>query len=120
METGNIYNPIPDDLSDEVSDILAQNKSVRIERIISKGHTSPETGWYDQDEVEWVIVLTGEARIAFENDTVVELKQGDYVNIPVHKKHKVVSTSTDLETIWLAVHYQDDADVLNCKELDLI
>ncbi len=105
METGNIYNPIPDDLSNEAFEILAQNASVKIERIISKGHTSPVTGWYDQDSAEWVIVLTGQASIAFENDTIVELKQGDYINIPAHNKHKVVSTSADTETIWLAVHY---------------
>lgn len=105
MDTGNIYNPIPDDLSTEEFEILAQNASVKIERIISKGHTSPETGWYDQDRTEWVIVLTGEASIAFENDTIVKLKQGDYINIPAHNKHKVVSTSADTETIWLAVHY---------------
>ena len=105
METGNIYNLIPDDLRNEVFEILAQNASVKIERIISKGHTSPETGWYDQDNAEWVIVLTGPARIAFENDAIVELKRGDYVNIPAHKKHKVISTSSDPETIWLAVHY---------------
>ena len=105
METGNIYNPIPDDLSNEMFEILVQNASVKIERIISRGHTSPETGWYDQDRAEWVIVLTGEASIAFENDTFVELKPGDYINIPAHNRHKVVSTSSDTETIWLAVHY---------------
>ena len=105
MDTGNIYNLIPDDLSNEVFEILAQNTTVSIERIISRGHTSPETGWYDQDKAEWVIVLTGEASIAFEHDTVVELKPGDYINIPPHKKHKVISTSSDPETIWLAVHY---------------
>ncbi len=105
METGNIYNLIPDDLSNEVFEILAQSASVKIERIISKGHSSPDTGWYDQDKAEWVIVLTGEASIAFDNDTVVELKRGDYLDIPAHTKHKVISTSTDPETIWLAVHY---------------
>jgi cupin 2 domain-containing protein len=105
VKTGNIYNLIPDDLSDEVFEILVQNTSVTIERIISRGHSSPETGWYDQDSAEWVIVLTGEARIAFENDAVVELKQGDYINIPANKRHRVVSTSSDPETIWLAVHY---------------
>ena len=105
METGSIYNLIPDDLGDEVFEILAQNASVKIERIISKGHTSPETGWYDQDKAEWVIVLSGQARIVFENDVVVELKRGDYINIPAHKKHRVSGTSSDPETIWLAVHY---------------
>jgi cupin 2 domain-containing protein len=105
VDTGNIYNRIPDDLTKEVFEILAQNASVKIERIISKGHTSPDTGWYDQDKAEWVVVLTGEARIAFENDAIVELEQGDYITIPPHRKHKVISTSTDPETIWLAVHY---------------
>jgi cupin 2 domain-containing protein len=105
VKTGNIYNHIPDDLSNEVFEILAQSASVKIERIISKGHSSPDTGWYAQDRAEWVIVVTGEASIAFDNGSIVELKQGDYIDIPAHKKHKVISTSTDPETIWLAVHY---------------
>ncbi len=103
---GNLFNSIPDDISEEIFSELAQSKNVRIERIISKGHSTPEAGWYDQEENEWVVVLKGEAIISFENDREVNLTPGEYINIPAHKKHRVTWTKPDTETIWLAVHYK--------------
>ncbi|MEM1369277.1 MAG: cupin domain-containing protein [Cyanobacteria bacterium P01_H01_bin.15] len=105
MTHGNIFEKIPSDISNEVFELLAQKNGVKIERIISKGHSSPETGWYDQDQSEWVIVLKGAAEISFENGSVVGLNEGDYLLIEPHEKHKVTNTSTNPETIWLAVHY---------------
>jgi cupin 2 domain-containing protein len=79
---------------------------VRIERIISKGHTSQENFWYDQDENEWVIVLKGAAKIVFNDDQeAVVLNSGDYINIPKHTQHRVDWTEPDVDTIWLAVFY---------------
>lgn len=105
MEKGNIYTRIPADLSNEVFEVLVQGKKVRIERIVSKGHTSPDTGWYDQEQNEWVIVLKGNAAISFENGPVINLDEGEYINIPAHKRHRVINTSIIPETVWLAVHY---------------
>ena len=101
----NIFRAIPDDLSAEIFEDLAVSKNVKIERIISKGHSSPDVGWYDQEQNEWVIVLKGEALLSFVDKASVTLKEGDYINIPAHQKHKVAWTQPDLETIWLAVHY---------------
>ncbi|NQY65238.1 MAG: cupin domain-containing protein [Alteromonadaceae bacterium] len=101
----NIFNAIPDDLSDEVFENIVKNKNIKIERIISKGHSSPDTGWYDQEQNEWVIILKGEAILSFDNKPPVTLKKGDYVTIKAHQKHKVSWTAPDIETIWLAVHY---------------
>jgi len=105
VENGNVFTQIPADLSNEVFEVLVQSKNVKIERIISKGHTSPDTGWYDQEQNEWVIVLKGNADISFENGLVINLKEGEYINIPAHKRHRVTSTSIIPETVWLAVHY---------------
>ncbi|MCK4834823.1 MAG: cupin domain-containing protein, partial [Gammaproteobacteria bacterium] len=77
----------------------------KIERIISKGHSSPESGWYDQDKNEWVIVLKGSAVLLFSDDTSVDLKAGDFIDIKAHTKHRVKWTDPDIETVWLAVHY---------------
>lgn len=101
----NIFDSLPDDLSDEVFEVLAENESVKIERIISKGHSSPDTGWYDQDKNEFVIVIKGNACISFEDGKSTNLKMGDYLNINAHEKHRVSWTSRDTETIWLAMHY---------------
>ncbi len=83
-----------------------RSPTVRIERIVSKGQTSPDSGWYDQEEHEWVMVMKGQATIAFENGTSVTLAQGDYLNIPAHCKHKVSWTDPNRATVWLAVFYK--------------
>ncbi len=49
-------------------------------------------------------MLKGAARLEFEDGTL-EMRPGDYVNIPAHKKHRVAWTTPDEPTIWLAVHY---------------
>ncbi len=101
----NLFDAIPNNLETEVFETLIASDNVKIERIISKGHTSPDTGWYDQDNNEWVIVLKGEAVLTFADGSQVTLKAGDYVNITSHQKHKVDWTEPDTETIWLAIHY---------------
>jgi cupin 2 domain-containing protein len=105
ISTSNLFQQIPSDLSEEVFETLAAKGDVKIERIISRGHASPKTGWYDQDKDEWVAVLTGFATIAFENGSVVDLQAGDYLHIPAHTKHRVTSTSSEPPTLWLAAHY---------------
>ena len=103
----NIFESIPDDLTEEIFEPLLQGKNIKIERIISNGHTSPESGWYDQEQNEWIIVLKGDAIITFENKNEVRLNEGSYLNIPAHTKHKVSWTSQHTETIWLAIYYSD-------------
>ena len=105
MKSENIFTSMPEDFDDESIDVLLKSESLKIERIISKGHMSPDTGWYDQENDEWVLVLKGAALISFENDTDVNLATGDYVNIAAHVRHRVKWTDPDIETIWLAVHY---------------
>ena len=101
----NIFDCIPENLDEEIFQQIVDGDSVTIERIISRGHSSPESGWYDQDRNEWVLVLKGEAVLLLEDKSPVNLKAGDFINIPAHKKHRVEWTDQDSETIWLAVHY---------------
>ncbi len=101
----NIFDAIPADLPTELFETLAESQTVKIERIISKGHRSPDHGWYDQPQHEWVIVLQGQATISFDNAPAVTLTTGVYLNIPAHQKHKVSWSDPDEETVWLAVHY---------------
>ena len=101
----NIFDTIPDDIRAEIFEPLVDSENVTIERIISKGHSSPDSGWYDQDKNEWVIVLKGKAVLAFTDGSSTTLKAGDYINITAHQKHKVSWTDPDTETIWLAIHY---------------
>lgn len=105
MKSHNIFTGIPPNLDQELFEFLAGNDKVVIEKIISKGQKSPKSGWYDQEKNEWVMVLKGKAALSFEDGTSVHLNEGDFINIPAHKKHKVSWTDPDNETIWLAVHY---------------
>ena len=90
----NLLENLPTLLPEELTTVLAENSHVRIERIVSTGHVSPEGFWYDQDEHEWVIVLKGEARLQFEDSEPLHLTPGAHVLIPAHQK-------------WLAVFYRE-------------
>lgn len=106
MLVKNIFESIPDNLGEEIFELLVQSGDIKIERIISKGHKSPESGWYDQELNEWVILLKGNAVISFEDEADIKLKAGSHINIPTHKRHRVSWTNPETETIWLAIHYQ--------------
>ena len=66
IDNGNLFAGIPDTLPDEQIDALLSTPHVRIERIVSRGHSSPPGFWYDQDKPEWVIVLAGAAGVLFD------------------------------------------------------
>ena len=104
--TTNLFTDLPANLPDELITTLLKAANIRIERMVSHGHVSPEGFWYDQDEHEWVIVLKGAATLRFE-DCSQDMKPGDFVNIPAHTKHRVEWTTPDEPTIWLAVFYKD-------------
>ncbi len=101
----NLFQDIPENIHEEFFETIIESDSVRIERIISKGQNSPPNFWYDQDKNEWVIVVKGKARLQFEEGSIIELGEGDFINIPAHQKHRVEWTDPNSETIWLAVFY---------------
>jgi len=104
-ESGNIFGHIPPCLPTEVFELLAARGAVRIERILSRGQATPEGEWYDQDQDEWVLLLTGNAGLLFEGEPEPRrLATGDYLMIPAHRRHRVAWTAPGETTIWLAVH----------------
>jgi cupin 2 domain-containing protein len=107
----NLFANIPSALPAELSEKLLCTGDLRIERIVSRGHTSPPDFWYDQAEHEWVLLLQGAARLRLidsnELEQIVELKAGDYLHLPAHQRHRVEWTMPDTDTIWLAVFYGD-------------
>lgn len=106
MNRFNVFDGIPEELPDELTEVLLSQDNVRIERIVSRGHRSPVDFWYDQKEHEWVLVLAGRARVRFkESNDLVDLNPGDSLRIPAHTVHRVEWTDPDQETIWLAVFY---------------
>ena len=105
FESGNLFADIPEYLPEELFSVLARGNNVRVERIVSRGQTSPTTGWYEQPENEWVAVLQGAAELLFANHQIIKLRPGDYINIPAHTRHRVQWTTPDIDTVWLAVFY---------------
>ena len=78
---------------------------MRIERIVSTGQASASGFWYDQPDDEFVVLLTGAARLRFEEgDVTVDMKPGDWVEIPAHVRHRVDFTQAEPATVWLAIH----------------
>lgn len=103
---GNIFSEISGDNSEEFVQILAEKSPVRIERIVSTGQCSPDGFWYDQNDDEFVILLSGSASVRFENETENrDLIPGDYLFIPTHARHRVVSTNLCEQTVWLALFF---------------
>src|SRR5262249_51724125 len=97
---------IPSVLPKEFVEVLVCAPGVRIERIVSHGHCSPEGFWYDQEENEFVVLLSGAARLVFEGESQpLEMTAGSWINIPAHRRHRVEWTDPEQMTVWLAVFY---------------
>jgi len=111
MKAANLFESIPPELPEELVEVLASGKGgVRIVRLVSLGHASPDGFWYDQEEHEWVVLLSGGAVLSFENPVsgavdVFAFRPGDWLEIPPHVRHRVESTSNGEPAVWLAVHW---------------
>ena len=101
----NLLRDLPPAGAGEIVELVAAGGAVRIERIVSHGEASPEGFWYDQDEAEFVLVLSGAARLGFADGETVALGPGDWVDIAPHRRHRVEWTDPDQPTVWRAVFY---------------
>ena len=107
----NLLANLPAHLPDELFTALLERPGLRIERIVSRGHTSPQGFWYDQPDDEWVLLVRGAARLRVEGEEPIELTAGSYVNIPAHKRHRVEWTTPDGPTVWLAIHHGASSEI---------
>lgn len=105
MAIRNLLADIPPGTGKEFVEEILRAESFRIERIVSRGQNSPEGFWYDQETEEWVLLVSGNATLGFEDGRKVDLKPGDHLFIPRHVRHRVERTDPVQETVWLAVHW---------------
>ena len=105
MQTGNLMEQIPSDLPQELMQTLCESANVRVERIVSKGHASAPDFWYEQDDNEWVVLLSGGAVLQWGDGSFQSLAPGDYVLIPAGTRHRLEGTLADDLSIWLAVFF---------------
>ncbi len=87
------------DLTEEVFQTLHAARGAYVERIVSNGQG---TGWYEQDHDEWVMILSGAARLRVERDEV-GLRAGQGLTIAAGVRHRVEWTASP--TVWVAVHF---------------
>ena len=107
MTKANLFENIPLSFPEEIIENLVEADNFRLERIVSRGHTTPPEQWYDQSWDEWVVLLTGAATLLFEGASgTMVLQPGDSVHIPAHTRHRVEHTDESQVTVWLALHYQ--------------
>ena len=107
MHVRNLFADAPDKSPEEIVDELLRGGPFKLQRIISSGQSTPPGEWYDQAQDEWVILLSGGARLRFaESDETIQLEPGDYLNIPAHAPHRVEWTDPEQQTVWLALHYE--------------
>ena len=106
-----LLSDLPAALPEELFQTLLSAPGLRVERIVSRGHASPEGFWYDQPEHEWVLLVSGAARLRFEGEEPLDLTPGSYVNIPARRRHRVEWTDPREHTVWLAIHYRHQSQV---------
>jgi cupin 2 domain-containing protein len=105
----NLLFPLPDARAAEAVETLLTRPGLRIERIVSIGQASPPGLWYDQDEGEWILLLSGRARLRFAEESESRLLvPGDALDIAAHRRHRVEWTDPGQPTVWLAVFYRSD------------
>ncbi len=102
----NIFHIPKKSADQEIFETLLKKPNIMIERIVSCGQVTEKDKWYDQRKEEWVILLSGNAKIEFLEEEI-SMEAGDYIYIPAHCKHRVTYTSTHPACIWLAIHWKD-------------
>jgi cupin 2 domain-containing protein len=107
VEIKNLLEAIWESAPGEVTEVLLETDTFRLERIVSDGHATPPGEWYDQETHEWVLLLKGSAGLRFAGESGIRvMRSGDAVHIPAHMRHRVEWTEIGVKTIWLAFHYR--------------
>lgn len=106
IEVKNYYSGFIPDPELENFTKLIFGKRFLLEKITSKGYTTPDDKWIIEDTNEFVMLLKGKAELLFEEGQNIKLSEGDYLVIPKNAKHKVTFTSRKPLCYWLTIHYK--------------
>jgi len=106
MKLPNLLAPLGKPTSEEVVQPLIGGGAFHLERIVSTGQATSPGQWLIQDRDEWVMLASGSAVLRLDKDaTPIAMRPGDYLHIPAGQPHRVESTDSESETVWLALHY---------------
>lgn len=103
-KVANLLDKLPAAKRAEAFTELLARPGVRLERIVSRGQSTPDDEPMVQDRDEWVLLLQGAAGLRIEDSAEVQLKPGDWLLIEAEQKHWVTWTAKDRPTVWLALH----------------
>lgn len=104
---GSLLRDLPDAFDDEVFDTLLEGGAFRLLRIVSNGQATPPGQWLDQDDDEWVLLVSGAAVLSIEGEEHTHaLTPGGWMRLPAHCRHRVEWTDPDQPTVWLALHWE--------------
>jgi cupin 2 domain-containing protein len=85
----NLFDDLPRQADQELFTELLCRNGVRIERIVSTGQFTPTDKPYNQEDDEWVLLLSGSAGLWIEGEGDRDLRPGDHVLIPAYRPHRV-------------------------------
>ncbi len=107
VKAGSLSGDLPDaPQAEELFDILLESRGLRVERIVSSGQVTPQSEWLDQVWDEFVLLVSGAARLQIEGEQEEKvLEPADWVLLPARCRHRVTWTQSTPPTIWLAIHY---------------
>lgn len=109
MSPGNLLEDLPAPSDGEVFEAILSRGGLLLERIVSTGQATPPGEWLEQDREEWVLVLSGRARLRFEDEPAPrEMRPGDHVRVQAGRRHRVEWTDGAGPTVWLALHFRGD------------
>ena len=90
----------------EFFETMVAAAGVRLERIVSHGQSTATGTWLQQADNEWVLLLSGCAKLALEQEQgSLVLEPGDHIFIPAGCRHRVEWTDPAQKTVWLTLHY---------------
>lgn len=93
----NVFKNIKFSEENEVEELIYEDEILKIIRTMSLNQV---TDYYNQDELEIVILLKGVAEIEYDSGDVIELNEGDVLEIKPHEVHRVKSQE---KAVWLCI-----------------
>jgi len=106
VDSENLFEEIPEVLEEELLEPLVETAGFRLERIVSRGHRTPDGQWCEQQRNEWVVLLRGAAILQIAGkETPIRMEPGDFVKLPAGLRHRVEWTDPSCDSVWLALHW---------------
>ena len=96
MKRFNIFENVHFSEDKEIEEIIFENQNIKAIRIVS---LNQKTDFMKEENLELVLVARGKAKLLI-NDEIINLKEGDFLEIPAHTSHKI---NEQENVIWYCI-----------------